>query len=160
MLGSDPVNTLMATNLVRWSADVVVCTNGSADLDDDTRKLLTSRGITIREDPVSGIEGSGDELERITFADGPSLARRAMFFHAPTRQRSELARQLSCAFLDDGSVQIDDLGHTDVPGVFAAGDMARRPTMPVPGEQVAIAAAEGVIATVAIDQELFFETLA
>jgi hypothetical protein len=38
--------------------------------------------------------------------------------------------------------------------------MARRPTMPVPGAQVVIAAAEGAIAAVAIDQDLFMNDLA
>ena len=37
--------------------------------------------------------------------------------------------------------------------------MARRPTMPVPGAMVIIAAAEGAITGVAIDQELFFQEL-
>jgi thioredoxin reductase len=44
--------------------------------------------------------------------------------------------------------------------VFAAGDMARRPTMPLPGGQVVIAAAEGAVAAVAIDQTLFVRDLA
>lgn len=38
--------------------------------------------------------------------------------------------------------------------------MARRPTMPLPGAQIVIAAAEGAIAAVALDQLLFFEELA
>ena len=42
-------------------------------------------------------------------------------------------------------------------GVFAAGDMARRPSMPVPGALVVIGAVEGAVA---IDQEFLFETLA
>jgi hypothetical protein len=36
---------------------------------------------------------------------------------------------------------------------------ARRPTMPFPGAQVVIAAAEGAVAALAIDQELFLEDL-
>jgi hypothetical protein len=38
--------------------------------------------------------------------------------------------------------------------------MARRPSMPVPGAQVVIAAAEGAIAAVAIDQTLFLQQVA
>ncbi len=51
-------------------------------------------------------------------------------------------------------------GNSTVPGVFAIGDMARRPSMPLPGALVVIGAAEGAIAAVAIDQEFLFETLA
>jgi len=93
------------------------------------------------------------------FADGTAIARHAIFFHLPTRQSSDLPHQLGCAFLDDGSVQVDDLCHTSVEGVSAVGDMARRPALPVPGAMVIIAAAEGALAAVAIDQELFFGSL-
>jgi thioredoxin reductase len=159
VLGADPVNVLLAVNLVRWSRDIVLCTNGGT-VDADALRLLAAREVTVRADPVRAVEGNSAGLERIVFADGPPLERRALFVHAPTHQRSGLAAQLGCAFLDDGSVQVDDLGHTSVPGVFAVGDMARRPSMPVPGSLVVIAAAEGAIAAVAIDQELLLETLA
>jgi thioredoxin reductase len=94
------------------------------------------------------------------FSDGEPAERAAAFLHAPTRQRSDLPHQLGCELLEDGSVMVDDLGQTSVPGVLAAGDMARRPTMPVPGAQVIIAAAEGAIAAVAIDQTLAMQELA
>jgi thioredoxin reductase len=97
--------------------------------------------------------------ERVVFADGAPLERQAIFTHPPTRQRSDLPRQLGCTILDDDSIQVDDRGDTGVRGVYAAGDMARRPTMPVPGAMVIIAAAEGAVSGVAIDQDLFFESL-
>jgi thioredoxin reductase len=158
VLGGDVINIFLAVSLVRWSRDLVLCTDGATP-DDGSLDLLSSRGIDVRETPVVGVEGSDEGLEHIVFADGSRLARRALFFHPPTRQRSDVPAQLGCTLLDDGSVQIDDLGRTDVPGVFAAGDMARRPTMPVAGAMVIIAAAEGAVAAVAIDQELLFQAL-
>ena len=86
-------------------------------------------------------------------ADGSQLNRSALFVDAAVRQRSDLAIQLGCRILDDGAVEINDLGQTSVHGVYA-GDMARRPTMPEAGAQVVVAAAEGTIAAVVIDQEL------
>jgi thioredoxin reductase len=103
--------------------------------------------------------GGDGRLERIEFHQGEPVTRAAAFLHAPTRQASDLPRQLGCTLLDDGSVMVDDLGQTSVPGVFAAGDMARRPSMPLPGAQVVIAAAEGAIAAVAIDQQLLLQQL-
>jgi thioredoxin reductase len=157
VLGADAVIVLLALNLTHWSPDVVLCTNGGT-VDANSLRLLAARDVTVLADLVRAVEGSGTGLERIVLADGP-LERRALFFHAPTHQRSDLPAQLGCAFLDDGSVQVDDLGHTNVPGVFAVGDMARRPSMPVPGALVVIGAAEGAVAGVAIDQEFLFESL-
>ena len=115
VLGADIVNVLLALNLVRWSPDVILCTNGGT-VDADSQRLLAARGVTVRADPVRAVEGNSTGLERIVFAGGSLLERRALFFHAPTRQRSDLAAQLGCAFLDDSSVQAGDLGHTSVPG--------------------------------------------
>jgi len=106
------------------------------------------------------LEGADGRLARIVLATGESVERRAAFLHPPTRQRSALPDQLGCVMLEDGSVSVGDFGQTSVPGVFAAGDMARRPTMPIPGAQIVIAAAEGAIAAIAIDQDLLMNDLA
>ena len=59
------------------------------------------------------------------FADGSTLARDVPFCHPPACQASDLAASLGCELLPDGSVEVDTLGRTSVPGVYAAGDMAR-----------------------------------
>jgi thioredoxin reductase len=160
VLAADARNLQLALHLTRWSPDVLLCGDGAADLDDDTRRMLDAHKVQLRAEPIARLDGGGGRLQRIVFDQGEPAERAAAFLHAPTRQRSDLPRQLGCELLDDGSVQVDDLGQTSVPGVLAAGDMARRPTMPVPGAQVVIAAAEGAIAAVAIDQTLALQELA
>jgi thioredoxin reductase len=159
VLAADPRNLQLALHLTRWSPDVLLCTNGG-ELDDDARRLVAAHKVQLREEPIVRLEGGHGRLERIVFAEGEPAERAAAFLHAPTRQRSDLPSQLGCELLEDGSVMVDDLGQTSVPGVLAAGDMARRPSMPVPGAQVVIAAAEGAIAAVAIDQTLSLQELA
>jgi pyruvate/2-oxoglutarate dehydrogenase complex dihydrolipoamide dehydrogenase (E3) component len=51
------------------------------------------------------------------------------------------------------AVEINDLGQTSIPGVYAAGDMARRPALPLGGAHVIITAAD-TVAAVVIDREL------
>jgi thioredoxin reductase len=159
VLAADPRNLQLALHLTRWSPDVLLCTNGTADLDDDTRRLLAAHKVQLRPEPIARLDGASGRLQRVVFAESEPAERAAAFLHAPTRQRSDLPGQLGCALLEDGSVMVDDLGQTSVPGVLAAGDMARRPSMPVPGAQVVIAAAEGAIAAVAIDQTLSLQEL-
>jgi thioredoxin reductase len=160
VLAADPRNLQLALHLTRWSPDVLLCTNGAAGLDDDARRMLDAHKVQVREEPIARLEGGSGRLARIVFAEGEPAERAAAFLHAPTRQRSDLPRQVECELLEDGSVMVDDLGQTSVPRVLAAGDMARRPSMPVPGAQVIIAAAEGAIAAVAIDQALALQELA
>ena len=56
--------------------------------------------------------------------------------------------------LPSGSIEIDDLGRTSLPGVFAAGDLAHRASFPGPMAAVTLAAAAGQFAAVGIIQEL------
>jgi thioredoxin reductase len=162
VLGADQRTLQLALHLTRWSDDLVWCSNGPlpAPLEEAGRAPLAARGVRLRQEPIVRLEGEDGRLARVVLATGESVERRAAFLHPPTRQRSDLPGQLGCALLEDGSVSVGDLGQTSMAGVFAAGDMARRPTMPVPGAQVVIAAAEGAIAAVAIDQDLVMHELA
>jgi thioredoxin reductase len=162
VLGADQRALQLALHLTGWTDDVVWCTNGPlpAPLQEAAGAHLAARGVRLREEPIAGLEAADGQLKRVVFATGESVERRAAFLHPPTRQRSDLPGQLDCVLLEDGSVSVGDFGQTSVAGVFAAGDMARRPTMPVPGAQIVIAAAEGAIAAVAIDQDLVMNDLA
>ena len=162
VLGADQRAFQLALHLTGWSDDLVWCSNGPlpAPLQQAAGAQLGARGVRLHQEPIVGLEGADGRLERIVLATGESLERRAAFLHPPTRQRSALPGQLGCLLLEDGSVSVGDFGQTSVAGVFAAGDMARRPTMPVPGAQIVIAVAEGAIAAVAIDQDLLMHDLA
>jgi thioredoxin reductase len=162
VLGGDERALRLAVHLTRWSDNLVWCSNGPlpASLQEAAGAQLAARGVRLRQEPIVRLEGEDGRLARVVLATGESVERRAAFVHPPTRQRSDLPGQLGCVLLEDGSVSVGDLGQTSVAGVFAAGDMARRPTMPVPGAQVVIAAAEGAIAAVAIDQDLVISDLA
>jgi thioredoxin reductase len=132
----------------------VLCLGADFELDEDQRKLLSAGDVTVVEQPLTGVGGA--TVQWLDVADGSRLDRSALFVHAPLRQRSDLPTQLGCQILDDGAVEINDLGQTSVPGVYAAGDMARRPALPLAGAQVVLAAAEGTLAAIVIDQELLF----
>jgi thioredoxin reductase len=58
--------------------------------------------------------------------------------------------------LGDCAVEINDLGQTSIPGVYAAGDLARRSNVLVAGAQAILAAAEGTVAAAVVDQELLY----
>lgn len=145
-----------ATHIRRFSDDVVLCTNGQEILTDDQRVQLKTRGVAIREEPLARLEGPGTSLERIAFTEGDELECQALFCHAPTRQRSNLAAALGCRMSPGGSVEVNEMAQTSLPGVYAVGDMAQTPTNPFPAQQVVVAAAEGVMAAIVIDQELLY----
>ena len=132
------------------SSDVVLCTDGPADLGDE-RELLDRHGIPIFEERIVRLEGKDGQLERILFADGRDLPRRALFLPTLPRQHSDLAERLGCELTNFGLLQVNADGLTTVPGVYAAGDLALR------RHQVVVASADGAIAGIAINHDLAWE---
>jgi thioredoxin reductase len=139
--------------LSKWSPDVVLCTNGANELSAEDRAHLAARSVAVRSEPIDRLDGGADGV-RIVFAEGGPLERHAIFIKPPTRQRSDLAAQLGCKTLEDGSIEVNDFGQTSVPGVYAVGDMARRPALPFPAAAVIHAISAGGIAAVVADREL------
>jgi thioredoxin reductase len=110
-----------------WSDDVVLLTDGAADLDADNWCRLEAAKVTVDERRVVELVGHDGQLTAIAFADGSQLERDGLLVEAPLRQRSPLAEQLGAACTDGplapDSVSVDSLHRTSVPTVFAAGDL-------------------------------------
>ncbi|MEN3616021.1 NAD(P)/FAD-dependent oxidoreductase [Plantactinospora sp. ZYX-F-223] len=155
VIGAEPARVRLALQLSRFAADVVLCTDGEP-LDPASRLKLESNGVAVRCEAIARLEATGDQLEQIVFESGPPLARDAVFVVNVPRQRSDLAARLGCASFADGSVEVNEFGRTSVPGVYAAGDMARRATVPMPLAAVITAAASGTVAGAVIDQDLLY----
>jgi len=144
----------LALELLLWSRDLVLCTDGPTDLTAEDIERLDRHNIAIREDKLVRLEGNEGVLERIVFAKGESLAVRAMFFSTGQRQASHLAEKLGCAFTDQGCVDTGEYETTNVRGLYVAGDASRLVQF------VIVAASEGAQAAVAINKELMKEDLA
>jgi thioredoxin reductase len=139
----------LALELLLWSKDVVLCTNGAPQCGKEVLDSVKRNGVRIIDAPIACLEGTGKKLERICFRGGSELARSALFFSPGQHQRSHLAEQLGCEFSeDDGCIQCAENAATCVPGVYAAGNASR-------GVQLIIAAAaEGMQAAFAINTAL------
>jgi thioredoxin reductase len=148
VLGAMSDEVELAIELLQWSKDVILCTNGAAELGPEQRKELARRGIRVVEDEIEALEADGDALRGIRFRSGGFLTRSAVFFSPAQRQRSSLGEQLGCEFCDDHSIQCGENTETCIPGLYAAGNASR-------GLQLVIlAAAEGTQAAFAINEAL------
>jgi thioredoxin reductase len=143
----------LSLELTAWSVDLVLCTDGAADISREDRVRLDRNGIAVREDRINALEGDGGILQRIVFATGEPLARRALFFTTGQFQRSALAIRLGCEFNDKGTVRTGKYESTHLSGLFVAGDASRAV------QWVIVAAAEGAEAAFAINTDLIKEDL-
>jgi len=143
----------LAQSLLTWTSDLVVCTDGPHRMGSADRKSLDAHGIPIITKRIARLEGEGEVLERIVFADGETLPRRGIFFTTSQDQQCDLAEKFGCVFTARGSVRTDRHGATNVPGLYVAGDAS------FDVQFVIVAAAEGAKAGVAINKALQLEAL-
>ena len=138
----------MARAMTAWSSDILVCTDGGALPTKAQRRSLAANGIGVERARIVRLGGSKGRLQRIFFADGRSVARRALFFDTPCRPQSDRARQLQCGFTAGGVIRCGKYEASSVPGVFVAGNILRDVQLSI------VAAAEGARAAFGINRAL------
>lgn len=111
-----------------WSDDVTLLTDGDPSLEPDDAESLREAGITVDERPVAGLRGPEGTLTAVTFADGSERPLGGLLVPVTLHQRSDLAEQLGADISEPGPLAADavavDAGFaTNVPGLFAAGDV-------------------------------------
>ncbi|WEF21817.1 MULTISPECIES: NAD(P)/FAD-dependent oxidoreductase [Microbacterium] len=152
ILGAAPRAAHLIGLLGRIVGDITVFPVGEMFADEDIQ-MLEAKGVRVSTSPVASVEKVDggvrirtDDDERV--ADGIFVAAGSM------RQRSPLVAQLDLQMHESGCIEIDEFGRTSIPGVFAAGDLAHRATLPGPMASVLLAAAAGQLAAVGIIQSL------
>lgn len=155
VITQNPAETALALYVAdRFSTDVVLCTHGPLTLPPVIAAKLDEKGVRVIDTPLTRVAGERGALE-LHFADGSMLVRQEIYHRAPTRQHSALAAELGCELNADGTVRVNELQETTVPGVAAAGDTAKLPAVPDAPTLVSLGAADGVRAAVWMDGDLF-----
>lgn len=146
--GNGDKGVKLALSLLRWSRDVVLCTDGPGRLRARERARLARHGVPINEGRVARLDGEDGVLRRIVFHESEPLDRRFMFFKSGHDQRSDLAARLGCEFDDKGAVKTDSLKGTRMQGLYVLGDASEDMQLAI------VAAAEGVKAGFAANEYL------
>src|SRR6478609_6727058 len=143
----------LSLELTAWSRDLVLCTDGPCELDDEQRAKLERNGIELREDRIARLDGEDGVLRHVVFVSGDRLARRALFFSTGQEQHSDLSIRLGCEINEKGTVRTGRYEATHLPGLYVAGDASRAV------QWVVVAAAEGAEAAFAINTDLIAQDL-
>lgn len=123
VLGGNTKSMELALELLGWSRDVILCTDGPPKLTQHERGRLARHRIKVIEEPIARLEGDGDHLQQVAFQNGKTLSRRALFFYPEQFQRSSLPEKLGCDFNEEGAATCDGHGRSSVPGVYVAGNV-------------------------------------
>jgi thioredoxin reductase len=101
---------------------------------------------------VTGVEMTDEGLH--VHSDGGKVVVDGLFTHPAFEQAAPFAAQLGLDLRDSGCVAVDVFGHTSVPGVMAAGDLAHVADLPMPMASVLAAAYAGQMAGASVVRDL------
>jgi thioredoxin reductase len=156
VLGGGPGGLRRALLLRGWSEDVVLLSDGPAELEPDDLQRLSAAGVEVDERPVARLIARDGALAAVEFADGSTRAREGLLVPVTVAQRSPLAAQLGAEPAEPGPVALDALVvdtmfRTTADGVSAAGDVSAQM------QQVAGTISAGSLAAVGVVQGLMAE---
>ncbi len=149
VLGGSPDAVRYAQIVRQWTDDVVFFAP-TGTLTEAQRSQMASRGIEIVEGTVKKMLVENDHLRGVEL-DGRTIRRSALFVPPRFVPYNDLLIGLGCDIDEDGWVVTGANGHTSVPGVWVAGNVAN------PRAQVITAAGEGSAAAIAINADLVDE---
>ncbi|GAA3406155.1 hypothetical protein GCM10020370_32100 [Paenibacillus hodogayensis] len=135
--------------LLNWGNDLIVCTNGQANLSGEHKERLQAKGAVVNEQPVAAFIGRDGRLEQVRFADGTQVARSGGFVTPRFVPSAPFGELLGCELTELGGVRTDSGGRTSVPGLYAAGDASY-----FAPSQVVFAAAEGSRTAMGVHMDL------
>ncbi len=142
----------MTKMLSNWSKDLVVCTNGNQVFSAEQKELLAKKNIKVMEQEIIQLLGNEGQLKKILFKNGEEILREGGLVTTGLKQASSIAESLGCHMNENGGIQTDTLGRTNIEGVYAAGDTSK----PTPS-QLIIAASEGTKAAMGVISDLIDE---
>lgn len=142
----------MGKLLYQWSNDLVVCTNGQSPLSVEEKEKFASKGICVKEERIAGFEGTEGQLKKVLFVDGTEIKRTGGFVQTELAQPTDFAKLLGCKLSSNDRIIVDNLGRTNVAGVYAAGDTSQDGPA-----QLIIAAGQGVSAAGGVNYDLVLE---
>lgn len=140
--------THMAQVISGWTNNITICTNGSDDLTNAQREELQQHNIPVYDLPIQSIESDNGMVQQVVLKDGTSIVCTGIFFRPKLMIGSDLPQAIGCEITEAGTVIVDNLGKTNVPGVYSAGDAATHL------HQAIIAASMGSLAGVGINNDL------
>lgn len=109
--------------LTNWTDDLVVATNGLVVFDSEQKALLERNNIRLIEDTIRELKGSDGQLESVHFEGGEILERTGGFITTELKHPMPFIEQLDLEVSEAGFVVTNMMGQTNIPGIYAAGEI-------------------------------------
>jgi thioredoxin reductase (NADPH) len=132
-----------------YTDDLTLLTLGrEMQIPDEERAELAECGVRVLDDPVEQVVCEGDRIVAWQMQGGAAHRFDTIYSALGLRIRSDLARRLGAEHDADGALITDAHQRTNVPGLYAAGDVVRGLT------QISVASGQAAIAATDINNSL------
>ena len=150
LLGNTEKAVGTALQFLTYTRDVTFLMDPGPKLNARCRQKLGAAGVPVLCGRVKRVHASEERIERVILGDGSELRPDYIFSLYGSDPRTEVLRALPVALNRAGHIRIDDKNRTNLPTLFAAGDVSDRY-----GHQVATAVHEGATAAMGANQVLY-----
>ncbi|MCE0539423.1 NAD(P)/FAD-dependent oxidoreductase [Kineosporia rhizophila] len=159
VLATTPMAVHQALMFRQLSADVVVFAHTGPEISADGRAQLAAVGVRVVEGEVAAVESVPGGVTGLRLTSGEVVARQVVAVGPRFEARLDGLKGLGLetapmeveGFVLGTSLKVDPTGRTEVPGVWAAGNVAN------PMAQVMVSAGQGLMAGAAINGDLIQE---
>jgi thioredoxin reductase (NADPH) len=124
--GNTDASASEALQLTRFTDKLTVLTDSQAcHISKKFQERLRRAGIPLVHDKIASVVGTGGQFEAICTKGGQRIALDQLFCQHGATPQTDLAEALGVKCSDNGYIQTDSEQKTNVPGVYAAGDVTR-----------------------------------
>ncbi|MFL2099851.1 NAD(P)/FAD-dependent oxidoreductase [Desemzia sp. FAM 23991] len=146
VLIAESIQALHVTKLLKnWTDDLIVATNGKTVFDGEQKKVLEINHIRLIEERIVELIGTSGELQGVVFESGEEINRSGGFCTTVLDNKLPFIEQLGIEVNEAGFIMTDIMGHTNIKGIYAAGEITGPSQLIVSASQGHMAGA-GIIA--------------
>ena len=151
VLGNADEAATTALQLLNYTSHVsFVCPEAEPLISTQKRRQMQRRGIPFLHGRIAKAKGTKGQLQAIWTEKGECIELDYLFSMMGQVPNSQLAATLGATLVERGCIKVDSELKTNVPGLFAAGDVTH-----LPAQQVATAVHQGTLAAASANYFLY-----
>lgn len=143
VLGNSDAAVTTALQLLDFTPHLQFVCETQIAISPEKQKQLRNNQVRLRQSHIVKVRGKAGQLSALYLENGECLELDYLFSALGQVPNSQLAAELGVELGESGCIKVDAEMHTNIPGVFAAGDVTN-----LPAQQVATAVHQGALAGV------------
>lgn len=151
VLGNSNEAATTALQLLNYTPHVsMLCSEAECEISHEKQVQMEALGVPLLFGRIERARGTAGKLNALFLEDGKCVELDYLFSMLGQVPNSQLAAGLGATLVERGCIKVDSDLATNVPGVFAAGDVTN-----LPAQQVATAVHQGALAAAAANYFLY-----